>query len=166
MEQLIDKELYDRLSYLGLIPNDIRKNNVGKSNYSKHTIQPWSIWLDYPELTPWDDDIIKRILRTKEESGMSEKEARVMDYEKIIHICNERIRQLKFNKFPSEQELTVFFPLSGTELEKYNTFVEKHKHCNGQVVKQLHYKSGIGPITEVHCSGCNVTEDITDYSKW
>lgn len=75
----ISDELYDKLDKLGLIPNDVRKSNVGKSDYSEHLIQPWSIWLDY-DLNPWDADIVKRILRTKEESGMSDKEARIMDY--------------------------------------------------------------------------------------
>ena len=65
----------------------IRKRNVGKSNYAKHKIQPWDIWLEW-ELNPWDADIIKRTLRTKKG------EDRKMDYEKIIHICEERIRQL------------------------------------------------------------------------
>lgn len=90
----ISDELYAKLDYLGIIQNDVRSHNVGKSNYSKKTIQPWTVWLDYPELTGWDDDIIKRVLRTKEEEGMSENEARKMDYEKIIHNCQERIRQL------------------------------------------------------------------------
>lgn len=89
----IPLELYNNLNKLGLIPNDVREANVGKSNYAKHTIQPWSIWIDY-DLNPWDADIVKRILRTKEEEGMSLKESRLMDYEKIIHICKERIRQL------------------------------------------------------------------------
>ena len=89
----ISGDIYDQLNRLGLIPNDVRKDNVGNSNYSKHTIQPWSIWIDY-NLNPWDADIIKRILRTKKEEGMSLKESRLMDYEKIIHICKERIRQL------------------------------------------------------------------------
>ena len=90
----ISDELYAKLEYLGIIQNEVRSHNVGKSNYSKKTIQPWTVWLDYPELTPWDDDIIKRVLRTKEEEGMSENEARKLDYEKIIHNCQERIRQL------------------------------------------------------------------------
>ena len=67
---------------------DVRSYNVGKSNYSKFKIQPWDIWLEY-NLNPWDADIIKRTLRNKEG------EDRVMDYEKIIHICKERIRQLQ-----------------------------------------------------------------------
>ena len=90
----ISDELYEQLDFLGIIPSDTRNHNVGKSNYSKNIIQPWTIWLAYPELTSWDDDIIKRILRTKEESDMSANEARKMDYEKIIHICQERIRQI------------------------------------------------------------------------
>lgn len=34
----IPSELYDKLSRLGLIPNDVRDHNVGKSDYSKHLI--------------------------------------------------------------------------------------------------------------------------------
>jgi hypothetical protein len=70
---------------------EVRSHNVGDSDYSKHTIQPWDIWLEY-ELNPWDADIIKRILRTKKS------QSRRMDYEKIIHVCQERIRQLTENK--------------------------------------------------------------------
>lgn len=84
---IIDNELYNKLSYLGIIPSEERTHNVGKSDYSKKTIQPWSIWIDW-NLNPWDADIIKRIGRTKEG------ETRKMDYEKIIHICQERIRQI------------------------------------------------------------------------
>lgn len=93
----IDFELYKELKKLGIIHDckedvDIRSFNIGNSNYSKHIIQPWSIWLDYPELTSWDHDIIKRVLRTKKG------ESRLMDYEKIIHDCNERIRQIKLEQ--------------------------------------------------------------------
>ena len=93
----IDYNLYKELRKLGIIHDckeevDIRSFNIGNSNYSKHIIQPWSIWLDYPELTSWDHDIIKRVLRTKKG------ETRTMDYEKIIHDCNERIRQIKLEQ--------------------------------------------------------------------
>lgn len=91
----IEENLYNRLNKLGMIPNETRKDNVGNSNYAKHLIQPWSIWIDY-NLNAWDADIVKRVLRTKSEPGISEKEARIMDYNKIIHICKERIRQLEF----------------------------------------------------------------------
>ena len=88
----IDWNLYKELKRLGIIYDckdevDIRSFNIGKSNYSKHLIQPWSIWIDW-NLNAFDADIVKRVLRTKEG------ESRVQDYEKIIHICNERIRQL------------------------------------------------------------------------
>ena len=69
-----------------------REHNVGSSNYSNHKIQPWDIWLEY-NLNPWDADIIKRVLRTKES------DTRVMDYEKIIHICQERVRQLSISGY-------------------------------------------------------------------
>jgi len=64
-----------------------RNKNVGNSNYAEHQIQPWDIWMDW-DLNPWDADIIKRTLRTKEG------ESRIMDYQKIIHVCEERIRQI------------------------------------------------------------------------
>lgn len=90
--QDINPELINRLIKLGIIPtkDSCRNHNIGSSNYSEHIIQPWSIWLDW-DLNPWDADIIKRVLRTKEGSSRTE------DYEKIIHICEERIRQLKNN---------------------------------------------------------------------
>lgn len=75
---------------LGIITNpddNTRNYNVGASDYSKHIIQPWSIWIDW-DLNPWDADIVKRVLRTKDG------ESRAKDYEKIIHICNERLRQI------------------------------------------------------------------------
>lgn len=87
----IDWNLYQKLKYLGIIPSEERSFNIGASDYSKHIIQPWSIWIDY-NLNAFDADIIKRILRTKQT------DSRIMDYEKIIHICKERIRQLKFQQ--------------------------------------------------------------------
>lgn len=90
----IDWNLYKDLRRLGIIHSegdeiDVRSFNIGNSDYSKHIIQPWSIWIDW-NLNAWDADIIKRVLRTKKG------ESRVMDYEKIIHDCNERIRQIKY----------------------------------------------------------------------
>lgn len=66
---------------------NVQSYNVGKSDYSKHVIQPWDIWKEY-NLNPWDADIVKRVLRSKEG------EARTLDYEKIIHICKYRIAEL------------------------------------------------------------------------
>ena len=85
-------DLYNKLKRLGLISDEndtTRKDNVGKSDYSKHLIQPWSIIQEY-NLNYWDGDIIKRVLRIKEG------DPRELDYKKIIHICQERLRQLKF----------------------------------------------------------------------
>ena len=83
----IDNEIYKRLQIRGLLPNEVRDHNVGASDYSAHVIQPWSIWIDYA-LNPWDADIVKRVLRSKQG------EDRKQDYQKIIHICEERIRQI------------------------------------------------------------------------
>ena len=78
---------------VNVVTTDVRNHNVGKSDYAKHNIQPWDIWIEY-KLNPFDADIVKRILRTKNEPGMSKQESRKLDYEKIIHICQERIRQI------------------------------------------------------------------------
>jgi len=66
-----------------------RDYHVGSADYSKRVIQPWDIWLEY-KLNPWDADIVKRVLRDKGE--------RRLDYEKIKHICDERIRQIDEEK--------------------------------------------------------------------
>lgn len=87
----IDVNLYNKLKYLGILGDSkVRTHNVGASNYSsnEHVIQPWTIWLDYPNLTPFDHDIIKRILREKAT------DSRTLDYQKVMHICEERIRQI------------------------------------------------------------------------
>jgi len=92
----VNNQVYHNLCKLGLLDSSVRDHNEGRSNYSQHTIQPWAIWQDYG-LNPWDADIVKRVLRTKEEPGMSDTESRILDYKKIIHICQERIRQLKIH---------------------------------------------------------------------
>lgn len=66
--------------------NDVRSYNVGTSDYSKHKIQPWNIILEY-NLDFFDGNILKYLLRRKG----TDKE----DYEKIIHYCKEKLRQLK-----------------------------------------------------------------------
>ena len=77
--------------------SNVRDYNVGKSDYSKHKIQPWDIWLEFG-LNPWDADIVKRVLHTKEG------EDRKLDYEKIIHVCQERIRQLEAERIEDSNE--------------------------------------------------------------
>ena len=85
--RLLDEDTYKALMRLGILDTSVRSYNRGASDYSRHVIQPWTIWQDY-NLNPWDADIVKRILRTKQG------DSRRLDYEKIIHICEERIRQI------------------------------------------------------------------------
>ena len=85
---MFEDPLIDSNTQVSHDQEDIRGYNVGSSDYAKHKIQPWDIWLEY-NLNPWDADIVKRVLRTKETDD------RILDYEKIVHICKERIRQLK-----------------------------------------------------------------------
>ena len=99
---------------------NVRDYNVGKSDYAKHKIQPWDIILEYG-LNYWDGDIVKRVLRTKEG------EARRLDYEKIIHICKERIRQTDMIEpcFQGEQEdrdETTVFCLSEANKPTYSNY--------------------------------------------
>ena len=190
--------LYEKLDKLGLIPNEVRKGNIGASNYAEHTIQPWSVWIDY-DLNPWDADIVKRVLRTKEESGMTEIDARIMDYNKIKHICDERIRQLELQKGPEipkltckvdysndmpdysisiagdltsasilkiPEEPTISYHLKGKEIERYNEFCEKHKHCPGSVRVMFSHESGMGVTVRVWCPFCDQSSDITDFDNW
>lgn len=65
----------------------VNRENLGASNYFNYKIQPWHIWLEY-KLDPWDADIIKRVLRSKKG------DSRKLDYQKIMHICEEKIRQI------------------------------------------------------------------------
>ena len=73
---------------------DIMSFNIGESNYSTKKIQPWHIWEEY-NLNPWDADIIKRVLRTKKQSGKTKLASRIEDYQKIIHDCQYRIKRLE-----------------------------------------------------------------------
>ena len=72
-----------------------RNYNIGNSNYSSMPkgYQPWDLWKVY-HMNPFDADILKRLLRTKIEPGMTPQESRKLDYQKIIHVCQERINQI------------------------------------------------------------------------
>ena len=80
------------MSAVTLGVSDVRSFNIGKSDYAKHKIQPWDVWIAY-RLNPFHADMVKRLLRTKAEGGMSLLEARKLDYEKIKHIAMECKRQ-------------------------------------------------------------------------
>lgn len=122
---------------------DVRAYNVGNSDYAKYKIQVWDIWKEY-NLNPFDADIVKRVLRNK--AG----EPRKMDYEKIIHVCKERIRQLDETATDGAEEAPESEDVDGTtvmcpsELDKpgmpqsysvygsihytvYSVFKHKHK---------------------------------------
>ena len=73
-----------------VVAKSARDYNVGDSDYAQHKTQPWQIWKEY-NLNPWDADLIKRILRTKKGNS------RILEYQKMIHICEERIEQLTPN---------------------------------------------------------------------
>lgn len=183
----IEEDLYNRLEKLGIIPNEIRKDNVGKSDYSKHLIQPWSIWLDY-DLNAWDADIVKRVLRTKEEPGMPFRDSRIMDYNKIIHICKERIRQLESEPEitwasavatplvvsktattvgkTAESEPSINYRLEGSELTAYKNFQECHKDCSESVQVCFSNECGVGTTVKMYCPDCGVEENITDTNRW
>ena len=185
----IPVELYNKLEKLGMIPNEVREGNVGKSNYSEYLIQPWSIWIDY-KLNPWDADLVKRILRTKEEAGMTLRESRLMDYKKMIHICKERIRQLELEQEPcliikegdlqnsaiilnedyyasclTFDELPIF-SLRGTELASYESFKTVHSVCGNEPIQTKFEPTPIGNKITVICPNCHCEQEITDYSTW
>lgn len=80
------------MSAVALGVSDVRSFNIGNSDYAEHKIQPWDVWIAY-RLNPFHADMVKRLLRTKAEGGMSPLEARRLDYEKIKHIAMECKRQ-------------------------------------------------------------------------
>ena len=90
-------------SQFELIDNDnaVSDYNIGKSNYAKHKIQPWDVWLDY-NLDPFRANLIKRTLRTKEEEGMTLRETKIQDLEKMKHIIDKMLDLYKTNTFPWE----------------------------------------------------------------
>lgn len=157
----------------------VREYNVGNSDYSKHKIQPWDIWREY-NLNPWDADIVKRVLRIKEEPGKSKEDARIMDYEKIIHICRERIRQLEEDKQAQKPVYeakgwsigtisvpTITYSLNEKETEAYAKFQKEHyelhkgmKACGCSIIFT---HTGIGLGKTVQCNVCKERTNITDY---
>lgn len=74
------------------LDENVRSHNVGSSDYAKHKIQPWDVWLNH-DLNPWEGDIVKRVIRRKK--GQNRRE----DFEKIIHIAQELIRQIDAGEY-------------------------------------------------------------------
>lgn len=154
---------------------NVQSYNVGKSDYSKHAIQPWDIWKEY-NLNPWDADIVKRVLRSKEG------EARTLDYEKIIHICKYRIAELskevlKENKVvaPAEVEKpvedeesddTTVFCLA--ETMKPATFYIEGTKWDGKYVGYSVFMSGNSPYMYlgVDAGGNHLYADLSEFGQW
>lgn len=150
---------------------NVQSYNVGKSDYAKHAIQPWDIWKDW-DLNPWDADIVKRVLRTKEG------EARTLDYEKIIHICKYRIAELsKETKVvaPAEAEKpvedeesddTTVFCLDET-MEPAMFYIEGEE-WNGKYVGYSVFMAGNAPYMYlgVDAEGSHLYADLSELAQW
>lgn len=151
MKEISDK-LYHQLKRLGIIDADTRSHNVGASDYSKHLFQPWTAWIEY-NLNAFDADILKRVLRTKEG------EDRITDYEKIIHICQERIRQLKFEKEPIPVESVRE---EDKQIRKGDVF-----ECIEHVVMEDGYIAYVkGKIYVSEKDGCITDGTPNEYHEW
>lgn len=154
---------------------NVQSYNVGKSDYAKHAIQPWHIWKEY-NLNPWDADIVKRVLRTKEG------EERTLDYEKIIHICKYRIAELskevlKETKVvvPVEEEKpvedeesddTTVFCLDET-MKPAMFYIEGEK-WNGKYVGYSVFMTGNSPYMYlgVDAEGNHLYADLSMHKLW
>lgn len=153
----------------------VQSYNVGKSDYAKHAIQPWDIWKEY-NLNPWDADIVKRVLRSKEG------EARTLDYEKIIHICKYRIAELskealKETKVVAQAEAekpvedeesddTTVFCLD--ETMKPATFYIEGTKWDGKYVGYSVFMSGNTPYMYlgVDAEGSHLYADLSEFGQW
>lgn len=154
---------------------NVQSYNVGKSDYSKHTIQPWDIWKEY-NLNPWDADIVKRVLRSKEG------EARTLDYEKIIHICKYRIAELSKEAL---KETKVVVPVEGEkpvedeesddttvfcldETMKPATFYIEGTKWNGKYVGYSVFMTGSVPnmYLGVDAEGNHLYADLSELEQW
>ena len=154
---------------------NVQSYNVGKSDYAKHAIQPWDIWKEY-NLNPWDADIVKRVLRSKEG------EARTLDYEKIIHICKYRIAELSKEVLeetkvvaPAEAEKpvedeesddTTVFCLG--ETMKPAMFYTEGGEWNGKYVGYSVFVTGNTPYMYLgaDADGNHLYADLSDSKQW
>lgn len=154
---------------------NVQSYNVGKSDYAKHTIQPWDIWKDW-NLNPWDADIVKRVLRSKEG------EERTLDYEKIIHICKYRIAELskevsKETKVaaPAEAEKPVWgggnddtTVFCMDETMKPAMFYTEGEKWNGKYVGYSVFMCGNAPYMYlgVSAEGSHLYADLSELKQW
>lgn len=154
---------------------NVRSYNAGKSDYAKHVIQLWDIWKEY-NLNPWDADIVKRVLCTKEG------EDRKLDYEKIIHICKYRIAELskevlketkvvapaeaeKLVKDEESDDTTVFCM---DETVKPAMFYTEGEKWNGKYVGYSVFITGNSPYMYlgVNAEGSHLYADLSGLEQW
>lgn len=154
---------------------NVQSYNVGKSDYAKHSIQPWDIWKEY-NLNPWDADIVKRVLRSKEG------EPRTADYEKIIHICKYRIaelskevlKEIKVTTPAGEEKLVEDEESDDTtvfcfdETMKPATFYMEETKWNGMYVGYSVFMTGNGPYMYlgVDAEGNHSYTDLSKLERW
>lgn len=153
----------------------VQSYNVGKSDYAKHAIQPWDIWKEY-SLNPWDADIVKRVLRSKEG------EARTLDYEKIIHICKYRIAELskevlkeskvvtpvKEEKPVEDEESDDTTVLCLAETMKPATFYIEGMKWDGKYIGYSVFMSNNSPYMYlgVTAGGSHLYADLSESGQW
>lgn len=154
---------------------NVQRYNVGKSDYSKHSIQPWDIWKEY-NLNPWDADIVKRVLRSKEG------EPRTVAYEKIIHICKYRIAELSKEALketkvaaPAEAEKPVWdgedddtTVFCMDETVKPAMFYTEGEKWNGKYVGYSVFITGDSPYMYlgVDAEGNHLYADLSELAQW
>lgn len=154
---------------------NVQSYNVGKSDYAEHAIQPWDIWKEY-NLNPWDADIVKRVLRSKEG------EERTLDYEKIIHVCKYRISELSKEV---SKESKVVVPVEGEkpvgdeenddttvfcldETRKPAMFYTEGEKWNGKYVGYSVFMTGNDPYMYLgdDAEGNHFYADLSLYTQW
>lgn len=174
----LNRKEIEHLLNLGILKTteeSCQSYHIGKSDYSRHVIQPWNIWREY-NLNPWDADIVKRVLRSKEG------EERTLDYEKIIHICKYRIAELskevlketkvvapvKEEKpvWDEENDDTTVFCLDETK-KPAMSYIEGIKWA-GRYVGYSVFVAGNTPYMYlgVDAEGCHLYADLSTHKLW
>lgn len=154
---------------------NVQSYNVGKSDYAKHAIQPWDIWKEY-NLNPWDADIVKRVLRSKEG------EERTLDYKKIIHICKYRIAELskevsketkvvapaKAEKPAEDEESDDTTVFCMDETMKPAMFYIEGEKWNGKYIGYSVFMNGNSPFMYlgVDAEGNHLYADLSVWGPW
>lgn len=127
-------------------------------------------------LNPWDADIVKRVLRSKEG------EARTLDYEKIIHICKYRIAELskevlketkvvtpvEAEKPVEDEESDDTTVLCLSEAMKPAMFYIEGMKWDGKYIGYSVFMSGNSPYMYlgVDARGSHLYADLSEFGQW